>query len=162
MLFEALMTAAGLAARPYQRDLADAVARHLASGTPVAVAVHGVCAAPLKATLAGQVNATVDDALVILQAPLTAVMAKFVSVPPLTTGSTAPEPTAGPTDAGLLVQLRVPVKAPVTAQAEGACDEGRAAGLACRNRFGRCGRVGHARRGRHRILAHAPISTIFF
>jgi ATP-dependent DNA helicase DinG len=40
MLFEALMTAAGLAARPYQRDLADAVARHLASGTPIAVAVQ--------------------------------------------------------------------------------------------------------------------------
>ena len=39
--------------------------------------------------------------------------------PPLTTGSTAPELTAGPTEAGLLVQVRLPLNSPVTAQAEG-------------------------------------------
>jgi ATP-dependent DNA helicase DinG len=40
MLFEVFATTAGLVARPYQRDLADAVAGHLASGAPVAVAVQ--------------------------------------------------------------------------------------------------------------------------
>ena len=66
--------------------------------------------------LAGQLTVTVDVALVILQVPVTAVIVKFVSVPPVTVGVTVPEPTAGPTVAGLLVQVRPPVNAPVTAQ----------------------------------------------
>ena len=37
--------------------------------------------------------------------------------PPLTEGVTVPEPAAGPTEAGLFVQVRPPVNAPVTAQA---------------------------------------------
>ena len=45
-------------------------------------------------------------------------IAKSASVPPLTTGNTGDgPPTPGPTDAGLLVQVRVPVNVPVTAQA---------------------------------------------
>ena len=58
--------------------------------------------------LAGQLTVTVDVALVILQVPVTAVIVKFVSVPPVTVGVTVPEPTAGPTVAGLLVQLNIP------------------------------------------------------
>ena len=74
---------------------------------PVTVAVQGVCAAPLKPTLAGQISVTVDGACacVILHAPFTGVMAKF-DVPPITEGVTVPEPTPGPTEAGALVQLR--------------------------------------------------------
>ena len=56
--------------------------------------------------LQGSVTDTVEDACVILQAPLTGVMAKFVNVPPLTVGVTVPEPIAGPTEAGLFAQLR--------------------------------------------------------
>jgi hypothetical protein len=53
--------------------------------------------------------------------PLTGVIAKF-ALPPVTVGVTDPEPAAGPTEAGLFVQLRPTVYAPVIAQAEGACD----------------------------------------
>ena len=54
----------------------------------------------------------------ILQAPLTVVIVKF-DVLPLTVGVTVPEPTPGPTEAGLFVQLNPVVYEPVNVQAEG-------------------------------------------
>jgi hypothetical protein len=72
----------------------------------------------LYVTLAGQVTVTVDVAWVILQAPLTEVTVKFED-PPLTVGVIWPEPTVGPTEAGLLVQLTPVVNGPVTAHADG-------------------------------------------
>lgn len=59
----------------------------------------------------------------MLHAPLTEVTVKLAD-PPLTEGDTIPEPTAGPTEAGPLVQVKPPVNGPVTAQVgAGACDE---------------------------------------
>jgi hypothetical protein len=72
----------------------------------------------LYVTLAGQVTVTVDVAWVILQAPLTEVTVKFED-PPLTVGVIWPEPTAGPIEVGLLVQLTPVVNGPVTAHADG-------------------------------------------
>ena len=60
-------------------------------------------------TLAGQVTVTVAVPLAMVHVPSTRVMLKLVSVPPLTTGTTDPVPAAGPTEAGLSVQTRVPL-----------------------------------------------------
>lgn len=55
----------------------------------------------------------------MLQVPFTGVTAKF-DVAPLTVGVMLPDPTPGPTDAGLLVQVTPVVNVPVTTQADGA------------------------------------------
>ena len=54
----------------------------------------------------------------MLHEPLTDVIAKFAE-PPVTVGVIVPVPTAGPTEAGLSVQLRLVVNEPVNVQAEG-------------------------------------------
>ena len=74
-----------------------------------------VCAAPLYVA-AAHVTDSVGVAAVMLHEPLTEVTAKFV-VDPLTVGITDPEPTLGPTVAGVFAQLRPTVYVPVTAQA---------------------------------------------
>jgi hypothetical protein len=85
--------------------------------TPVAAAVQGVCAAPLYVTLAGQLSVTVEDTRVMLQEPATGVIAKLAKPSPPGVGVTVPDPASGPTEDGLFVQVRLPVKAPLTAHA---------------------------------------------